>query len=55
MLLALLATVNLYAPPAAHHDNTPWDVLIVAAISIGFVLVIAGMASVGRRPPERQD
>jgi hypothetical protein len=53
--MALLAHVNLYSPPAATHNNSAESVAIVAAIMVGFVLVVAALASWGRRPPERMD
>jgi len=54
MLLALLTAVNLYSPSAG-HTNAPEAVAIVAAVIVGFVLVVAGLASVGRRPRQRED
>ncbi|MST32849.1 hypothetical protein GHK86_08970 [Acidimicrobiaceae bacterium USS-CC1] len=55
MLLALLTAVNLYSPAAANDSHAAEATAIVAAIMIGFVLVVAGMASVGRRPRQRED
>ena len=54
MLLALLASTDLYHPsgPGSH---APWDVLVVALVLIGFVALVAGLATIGRRPPERED
>ncbi|MHB8506894.1 MAG: hypothetical protein ACYDEN_14450 [Acidimicrobiales bacterium] len=51
----LLGKVNLYHPPLAGHNNSAISVAIVAAVIVGFTLVVVALASFGRRPPERSD
>jgi hypothetical protein len=52
---SLASTVNLYSPVAAHHNSSAISTLVVAVIIIGFVLLVAGAASFGRRAPQGED